>query len=141
MLDLPLHPRLARMVVAADPADKWLACVLAAVVDERDPFRSGPGQHPPADLALRVDAVTGRGGHDGREKGRGAASDQGGRSGQANRFPQIPDLAPSERSGAVLALAYPDRLAIRRGSPAASSFAPVPPPSWRRRILWPARDS
>ena len=118
MLDLPLHPRLARMVVAADPADKWLACVLAAVVDERDPFRSGPGpgQYPPADLALRVDAVTGRGGHEaGRravERLRTRAVDLAKRTGC-----DIPELAPSERSGALLALAYPDRLAIRRGSP------------------------
>ena len=59
MLDLPLHPRLGRMVVDADPADRWVACVLAAVVDERDPFRSRAGETPPADLALRVDAVLG----------------------------------------------------------------------------------
>ena len=116
MLDLPLHPRLARMVVAAAPAEKWLACVLAAVVDERDPFRSGPGRHPPADLALRVDTVTGRGGHQAErravERLRTRAVDLARRTGS-----DIPELAPSERSGALLALAYPDRLAIRRGSP------------------------
>jgi ATP-dependent helicase HrpB len=116
MLDLPLHPRLARMVVAADPADKWLACVLAAVVDERDPLRAGPGQIPPADLAIRVDAVTGRQGHSvaGRavERLRIRAADLARRTGS-----DIPAAAPSERSGAVLALAFPDRLAIKRGSP------------------------
>jgi ATP-dependent helicase HrpB len=116
MLDLPLHPRLARMVVAADPAEKWLACVLAALVDERDPFRTAPGQHPPADLALRVDAVTGRGGQSFEKRAverlRTRAVDLARRTGS-----QIPEQAPSDRSGAVLALAYPDRLAIRRGSP------------------------
>lgn len=120
MLDLPLHPRLARMVVAADPADRWLACVLAAVVDERDPFRGTPGENPPADLALRVDAVAGgeQQWADRRavERLRVRASDLARRIG-AERNDGPRRSAPSPRSGAVLALAYPDRLAIRRGSP------------------------
>ena len=120
MLDLPLHPRLARMVVDADPGDRWLACVLAAVVDERDPFRSRPGESPPADLSLRVEAVSGTHNEwaDRRavDRLRVRASDLARRVGADRKNPSGRTTA-SERSGAVLALAYPDRLAIRRGSP------------------------
>lgn len=124
MLELPLHPRLARMVVNADPGDRWLACVLAAVVDERDPFRSRPGEHPPADLSLRVEAI---GGVDNQwadrravERLRARASDLARRApgpkNRADREDPERHAAASQRSGAVLALAYPDRLAIKRGS-------------------------
>jgi ATP-dependent helicase HrpB len=119
MLDLPLHPRLARMVVDADHEDRWLACVLAAVVDERDPFRSRPGETPPADLSLRVEAVSGIENQwaDRRavERLRVRASDLARRVGADRRNPEA-RAAASQRSGAVLALAYPDRLAIKRGS-------------------------
>jgi ATP-dependent helicase HrpB len=120
MLDLPLHPRLARMVIDADHDDRWLACVLAAVVDERDPFRSRAGESPPADLSLRVDAVSGID-HQWADRRavdrlRVRASDLARRIGADRKNPEGPHAA-SQRSGAVLALAYPDRLAIRRGSP------------------------
>jgi ATP-dependent helicase HrpB len=122
MLDLPLHPRLGRMVADAEPEDRWLACVLAAVVDERDPFRSKQGESPPSDLALRVDTIANANnssadGHpwaDRRamERLRHRANDLARRSGSATE-----NKLNSPRSGAVLALAFPDRLAIRRGSP------------------------
>jgi ATP-dependent helicase HrpB len=124
MLDLPLHPRLARMIVDADPQDRWLACVLAAVVDERDPFRSRPGETPPADLSLRVEAVSGINNDwaDRRavERLRVRASDLARRAPDAmkpadRKNPEARGAA-APRSGAVLALAYPDRLAIKRGS-------------------------
>jgi ATP-dependent helicase HrpB len=61
MLALPVHPRLARMIVDAAPTDRGLACVLAALVDERDVLR-GRFDELPADLALRVRLVCGEGG-------------------------------------------------------------------------------
>ena len=119
MLNLPLHPRLARMVVDADQDDRWLACVLAAVVDERDPFRGRPGETPPADLSLRVEAVSGIESEwaDRRavERLRVRASDLARRVGAKEKSPGARGAA-SQRAGAVLALAYPDRLAIKRGS-------------------------
>ncbi len=55
MLDLPLHPRLARMVLAAttDPARLALAAALAALIEERDVLRGRP-ELLPADLATRL---------------------------------------------------------------------------------------
>lgn len=59
MLELPLHPRLADMVVAASGADEALACVVGALLDERDVFRGRPDELP-ADLSLRVAVVCGQ---------------------------------------------------------------------------------
>jgi ATP-dependent helicase HrpB len=55
MLELPLHPRLARMLV--DHPD-GTSCAVAAVLDDRDIVR-GRSDSLPTDLALRVAAVNG----------------------------------------------------------------------------------
>jgi len=55
MLDLPLHPRLARMVI--DNPDE-LSCTIAAVLDDRDILRGRPDDLP-ADLGLRIAAMSG----------------------------------------------------------------------------------
>ena len=61
MSRLPLHPRLARMVVDAG-LDQPLACYLAALVDERD-ILSGRPDDVPTDLAIRLELLVGRRGH------------------------------------------------------------------------------
>ncbi len=111
MLGLPVHPRLARMV-AVDRSS--LACVIATLVEERDIFRGRPDDLP-ADLALRVGALTGRRGHDAADRGavhrlRDRAVDLARRA--AIRFDL--DDVDADRCGAVLLLGYPDRLAARR---------------------------
>ena len=111
MLGLPVHPRLARMV-AVDRSS--LACVIATLVEERDIFRGRPDDLP-ADLALRIGALTGRHGHDAADRGavhrlRDRAADLARRAGI--RF-DLDDVDP-DRSGVVLLLGYPDRLAARR---------------------------
>jgi ATP-dependent helicase HrpB len=102
------------MVVAADASDAGLACVLAAVVEERDPF-SARRDEVSVDIALRVSALTGgpAQGADQRtvRRVRRTAEDIARRAGV-----HIDGVDP-DRCGAVLALAFPDRLAIRRGSP------------------------
>lgn len=51
MAALPLHPRLAAMVVdGAEAGRGWTAVLLAALLDERDVRRGRPGEGP-ADLA------------------------------------------------------------------------------------------
>jgi ATP-dependent helicase HrpB len=90
---LPLHPRLARMVLDAPPADQWSACVLATVLDGRPP----PGDA--ADIALRLDRYDERRARD-----------------LARRADVVPGAVDRDRFGPLLALAYPDRIAQLRGS-------------------------
>ncbi len=54
MAALPLHPRLAHMVLCAgSPADRSLACDLAALLSERDLLRTGAGARQ-VDVDLRL---------------------------------------------------------------------------------------
>ena len=111
MLGLPVHPRLARMLVA-EPSP--LGCALAVLVDERDVLRGRPDDLP-ADLSLRLLVLAGRGGHDQADRGavrrlRDRAADLARRLGI--RFDV--DLIDADRAGAVLLHAFPDRLAVRR---------------------------
>lgn len=110
MANLPLHPRLAHMV-AVDGTS--LACLLAALVEDRDVL-AGRADELPADLGLRVRIVAGET-HDSRARGvervRASAAD-------IARRADIPRAeVDAEAAGRVLALAFPDRLAIRRGGP------------------------
>lgn len=113
MLGLPVHPRLARMI-AVDQSP--LACAIAALVDERDIFRGRPDEVP-TDLALRVGVISGARGHDLADRGavhrlRDRAADLARRA----RLPFDRGALDPDRVGAVLLLAYPDRLAaLRRG--------------------------
>ena len=123
MLDLPLHPRLAKMVaVAAEhaPADGLLACTVAAILDERDVLRGRPDELP-ADLALRVGVVCGDA-HDRADRRdvqrvRDRALDIAQRSGIGRRGAARFDDIDPHRAGALLVLAYPDRVAVRRSQP------------------------
>ncbi len=127
MASLPAHPRLARMILEADTdADRRLACVLAALLDERDPL-AGNRPNPPADLGLRVQLVTGSmPRHDlvverralrrvlrtAEDLLRRAGVESGGRLGTGIDG----DSIDAARVGRTLALAFPDRLAVARGS-------------------------
>ncbi len=114
VLELPLHPRLARMVVSSMPDDRPLACVVAAIVDERDVLR-GRADELPSDLAFRVQLVTGdtrddRADRRAIERLRDRALDIAKRAGVR----LILDQVDAHRCGSVLALAYPDRVGTRR---------------------------
>ena len=115
MADLPLHPRLARMVaVAAGRGRGYCACVLAALLEERDVLRGHPNELP-VDVADRVSLLVEPGARhplaDGRalRSARDRARDLARRSG-VEEGPVDPHLC-----GAVLALAYPERVAQARG--------------------------
>ena len=142
MMRLPLHPRLARMVDGAAIGDASLACVIAALLDERDVFR-GRSDELPADLALRVGVVSGRDSHDRADhrdvrRVRDPAAD-------IARRAQISfdlDRCNPDRCGAVLALAYPDRIAVRRSQPGqfqlrtgAGAFTPPTDPLANERFI------
>lgn len=111
MLGLPVHPRLARMLVA-EPTP--LGCALAVLIDERDLFRGRPDELP-ADLSLRLRVLAGRDVHDLADRRavrrlRDRAKDLARRM----RIKFDPDLIDADRAGGALLHAFPDRLAARR---------------------------
>lgn len=98
---LPLHPRLGHMLQTAGKAAAPLAALLAA----RDPLRGAP-----VDLALRVAALNGRYNGSG-EVQHGAVAQI--KSEVARLSKGLPD-APRLSLGQQAALAYPDRVGLRR---------------------------
>ena len=107
MAELGSHPRLAAMMLAArSPAEAALAADLAALLEERDPLRE---RDAPADVTLRLEALAGR-----RDADRGAIARIRQTAAQYRRrlhnsAPALGDPAP------LLAAAFPDRIAQRRG--------------------------
>jgi ATP-dependent helicase HrpB len=115
MVDLPLHPRLARMVLAGrDRGQGWLGCLLAALLEDRDVLRGHPDDVP-VDVGLRLalldDPAQRHPLADGRalRRARDRARDLADRAGIARDGPD-----PAE-AGPLLAVAYPDRIAQARG--------------------------
>lgn len=108
MAALPVHPRLAHMLLGAGPD----AAPLAALLGERDPLR-GAG----VDLALRLRALADPG-RFAREEG--LAADRGTLERariEARRLARlVAGRAPAEKLSAAqaAALAYPDRIGLRR---------------------------
>ena len=107
MAQLGAHPRLAAMMLAAgSPGQSALAADLAALLEERDPMRE---RDAAADVALRLEALAGR-----RDADRGALARIRQAAAQYRRrlrttAPALGDPAP------LLAAAFPDRIAQRRG--------------------------
>ncbi len=101
MAALPLHPRLAHMLLRAGPA----AAPLAALLSDRDPLPRGTS----ADLTLRLDALA-----DPRRAppDRRAALERIRTEAQrlARLAPEATALSPAQ----MAALAYPDRVGLRR---------------------------
>ena len=112
MAQLGAHPRLAAMLLAADtPAEAALAADLAALLEERDPLRSPDAQ---ADIALRIAAIAGGD----PDADRGALSRIRQASRQYRRRLRLPEATrPDGDPGHLLAAAFPDRIAQRRGEP------------------------
>ena len=118
MLGVPAHPRLARMVIDSGAfGQQPLACVIAALLDDRDILR-GRADDLPADLGLRIRVVMGTERHERADRGAVHRLIQRARD-IANRVGVTFDLdgIDPDRAGEVLLLAYPDRLAVRRSQP------------------------
>jgi len=110
MAGLGAHPRLAAMMLSAEgPGQAALAADLAALLEERDPLR---GRDAPADLQLRLDALTGGAG----DVDRGAVSRIRQQSTAYRRRLGTKEAAAGD-PGPLLAAAFPDRIAQRRGEP------------------------
>ena len=128
MADLPLHPRLARMVVGAVPAGRGgTACALAALLEERDVLRGRPDDVD-SDIAVRLRLLLDRDARHPQADGPAVAAARRRAMDLARRvgLTGLGDIDPTRRPGApagggadpgpVLALAYPDRIAQGRGA-------------------------
>ena len=104
---LPLHPRLAHMLVLAGPA----AAPLAALIAECDPLRSAP-----CDLGLRLAAIADPGGFARRSPHDAQRATLERIRTEAKRLARDAPRAPRETmsAAAMAALAYPDRIGQRR---------------------------
>ncbi|NEV61193.1 ATP-dependent helicase HrpB [Thiorhodococcus minor] len=118
MAELPVHPRLAVMLLSASAADRQTAADLCALISERDPFLTAPDRSRPADLGLRLHALeASRAKQTPRDMDRNRLAAVGRASAQLTRLVERAEAQASnpERSpGALLARAYPDRVAQRR---------------------------
>jgi ATP-dependent helicase HrpB len=124
MAALPVHPRLAAMLCRAPRAARPLACDLAALLSERDPWIGGDGLPRPADLGLRLGALAASRRGDARSRG-GAGFDPRRLGAVARAAAQLHRLiegaetatqaSAATSADALLALAYPDRIAQNRG--------------------------
>lgn len=109
MARLPLHPRLAHMLLEGAALGMGrTACLLAALAEERDPLSV-----PEADVRLRLALLEGGGGGPLAVRIREAAR-QLARLLSLKGKASAPSFDEAERAGVLLALAYPDRVAQRR---------------------------
>ena len=112
MSALGAHPRLAAMMLAAqEGAQAARACDIAALLEGRDPLRSGP--ETPADIMARLEALDDPEGAD-----RNAIS--GVRQASRQYRTRLGIGAAQQAAGdpaPLIAAAFPDRLAQRRGEP------------------------
>ena len=114
MAALGAHPRLAAMMLSADtPTQAARAAELAALLEERDPLR---GRDAPADVQLRLDALAGEGAGGGADVDRGAVSRIRRQANAYQRRLRVGSEAEGD-PGMLLAAAFPDRIAQRRGEP------------------------
>jgi ATP-dependent helicase HrpB len=110
MARLPLHPRLAHMLIRGQADNQaTTACAIAALLEEGDPIRS---EHPDTRLANRLHLLEG---------GRDANVSQGALQRLKTSFQRLKGLLNasgsinSDACGELLLFAYPDRLAQKRG--------------------------
>ena len=116
MAELGAAPRLAAMMLAAnDSSDKALAADLSALLEERDPLG---GPDAPADIALRLGLLA-----DGGRDAGGAIARLRQTARHYRRRLGVTDGHRSDAAfdpgapGRLLAAAFPDRIAARRGEP------------------------
>ena len=116
MLELPIHPRLARMVIEAPADDRRAAALLAAMLSERDiARRSGRDSPVSADVAERLAALAGDGSGSLAVDGAAVAAVRR-RADELLRRARLPvGSSVTADPGPLLALGYPDRIAQSRG--------------------------
>jgi ATP-dependent helicase HrpB len=117
MVALPLHPRLARMLLAArDRGQGWLGCLLAALLEDRDVLRGRPDDIP-ADVGVRVKLLADPGFRHTQADGRALRGTRDRAHDLARRLRVDAGGDDPGEAGPLLAVAYPDRIAQARGGP------------------------
>ena len=117
MSRLGAHPRLAAMMLAAEsPPLAALACDIAALLEGRDPLRAGADT--PADITTRLEAIADGSAAAALGADRNALHGirQGARQYRA-RLGLDGERAAAGDPAPLIAAAFPDRLAQRRGEP------------------------
>ncbi|MFT4014185.1 MAG: ATP-dependent helicase HrpB [Paracoccus sp. (in: a-proteobacteria)] len=102
---LPLHPRLAHMLLVAGRG----AADLAALLAERDPLSGAP-----TDLALRLGAIRDARAYAGRHPWPANPATLARIRDEAKRLRRMATASRDLSPGAMAALAYPDRIGLRR---------------------------
>jgi ATP-dependent helicase HrpB len=112
MATLGAHPRLAAMMLAAEtPGEAARAADIAALLEERDPMR---GHDPAAHIETRLIAME----YGDSSADRAALSRIKRAAGQYRRRMRVAnDVRADGDPGRLLAAAFPDRIAQRRGEP------------------------
>jgi ATP-dependent helicase HrpB len=113
MASLPLHPRLAHMLLRAKEMGQGaLACDLAALLSERDIMR----QAADADVRTRLEIIAARRMESAAPVNRGALMRVRETAADLRRQLKVKsDGSSPAEAGPLLALAYPDRIAQQRG--------------------------
>ena len=116
MIELPLHPRLARMLMEAPPSDRRVAALLAALLSERDVARRSGRNFPvSADITERLTALAGGGAGSLAVDGAAVATVRH-RADELLRRAKLPTGGGlTADPGPLLALGYPDRVAQLTG--------------------------
>ncbi|HET6620367.1 MAG TPA: ATP-dependent helicase HrpB [Dongiaceae bacterium] len=113
MAELGVHPRLAHMMVRSQERGLGdLACDIAAILSERDLLK---GRESDADLRHRVQLLRGDSNDPALDRNQRARVRQSAVDWRRQLGVEKEAQSPVAQSGQVLALAYPDRLAQRRG--------------------------
>lgn len=105
MAGLPLHPRLAHMLLSAGRA----AAPLAALLSDRDPLRGAP-----PDLAPRLLALADPRAYAARHPWPADRPALDRIGAETARLARLVPQGPAMDAGAMAALAYPDRIGLRR---------------------------
>lgn len=115
MARLGAHPRLARMMAAAEgEGERALAADLAALLEERDPIRA---REAPADIRDRLALLHGWAASGGAEEADRGALQRIRRAAALHRrrLGVHGNAMPEGEAGALLAAGFPDRIAAKRG--------------------------
>jgi ATP-dependent helicase HrpB len=139
MSELGVHPRIAHMLLIAREAGAApMACDIAGILGERDFIHSADGAAD-ANLVIRIDAMRSPSHAHSHARRMGLQVNHGVRAralaestaimrqlgalaGRAVERPSITSRKPPMSAGAIVALAYPDRIGRRRGSATEGRF-------------------